>query len=181
LRATTAEVKTDGRKESPYCYGYDRNSRAPKGFTYPFSKHDFKLWNRTTITRTLEQSALDLRNTSLDLKKGLYSVPIEYLINIDGSLTLYSIGKMEFFSKGELIQDIQGSCHLSRFNRHIDYERSGLERKYLDNEEQIKISTWIEDRISKIHDYPVPVVGKEGGLQLKTRYFGRDTFIFYID
>jgi hypothetical protein len=182
LNATYDEVKTFGRKESPYCYGYDSNSKTFKGFIYPFDRYDYGTWNVTTLTRTLEVNSLDLRKTSLALKKGLYSVPLEYFINVDGSLTLYSIGKIEFIPKGQLIQHLQIDCDLSHLDRNLVYGNIESKKKYLDdNEAQIKISSWITDSISNIHNYPVPVVGNEGGLQLKARHLGRDVFIFYID
>lgn len=182
LNATYEEVETYGLKDFPYCYGYDSNSRTFTGFTYRFRSADYKTWNRTVVSNTLDEGAFDLRKTSLDLKKGLYSVPMIYLINIDGSLTLYSIGKIGFLSKGDLIQALQAQCGLGRLDLFQVNSKRESERKYLhDNEAEMNISSWIKDRISKIHNYPIPVVGKEGGLQLKTRYLGRDTFIFYID
>jgi hypothetical protein len=182
LNATYDEVNTFGRKKSPYCYGYNSNSKTFIGFIYPFYRHEYGAWNVTILTRTLEVNSLDLRETSLALKKGLYSVPLEYRINVDGSLTLYSIGKIEFIPKGELIQHLQIDCDITHLDRNLVYGNIESKKKYLDDKEtQIKISSWIKDRISEIRNYPVPVEGKEGGLQLKTRYMGRDTFIFYID
>jgi hypothetical protein len=177
LNATYDEVKTYGRKETPYCYGHDR---AFSGFTYPFDRYAYGTWNRTMLTKALEGNSLDLRKTILGLNKGLYKVPLEYLINRDGSVTLISIGRIEFFPKGDLIYYIQGCGSLDRL---VNGRANAYSVKTNDNDEvaNITISNWIKEEMVKIYNYPTPIEGKEGGLQLKTRCLSRDTFVFYID
>jgi hypothetical protein len=123
--------------------------------------------NRTILTKALEDISDQLRTSEYDLERGLYQVNFSCIINPDGTISLRPMEDVEI--KYEVTNYMTSSASVS----------NGIVSN--DNSMRLKLWKWIKQTTDQISDYPAPVVGKDGGHQLKTSCYKKFSFTFYVE